>query len=55
MPALDLALGLGMEGSTADMAYAPIREPFGQVVGDIARAVVAQQPGSMRHLGAITA
>jgi hypothetical protein len=28
VPALDLALGLGMEGSTADMAYAPIREPF---------------------------
>ena len=25
VPALDLALGLGMEGSTADMAHAPIR------------------------------
>jgi hypothetical protein len=55
VPALDLALGLGMEGSTADMAYAPIREPFRQVAGDVARAVVAQQSGSMRHLGTITA
>ena len=55
VPALDLALGLRMEGSTADMAYAPIREPFRQVAGEVARAVVAQQAGPMRHLGAITA
>ena len=48
VPALDLALGLGMEGSSADMVYAPIREPFCQVAGDVARAVVAQQSGSMR-------
>ena len=54
VPALDLSLGLGMEGSTADMAYTSIREPFCQIAGDVARAVLAQQSGSMHHLSAIT-
>ena len=55
MPALDLALGLRLEGRAADMTHAPIREPIGQVAGDVTRSIVAQQPGSMRDLGAIEA
>src|SRR5262252_3713129 len=55
MPALDLALGLRVEGRAADMTHAPIREPIRQVAGDVTRSVVAQQPGSMRDLGAIAA
>ena len=55
MPALDLALGLRVEGRAADMTHAPIREPIRQVAGDVTRSIVAQQPGSMRDLGAIAA
>ena len=46
MPALDLALGLRMEGGASAMADALILEPFCQVAGDVTRSVVAQQPGS---------
>src|SRR5262249_2930352 len=36
MPSLDLALGLGMQGSAADMIKALILEPFGEIAGDVA-------------------
>jgi hypothetical protein len=55
MPALDLALGLRVEGRAADMTHAPIREPIRQIAGDVTRSIVAQQPGSMRDLGTIAA
>jgi hypothetical protein len=36
MPSFDLALGLGMQGSAADMIKALILEPFGEIAGDVA-------------------
>src|SRR6478735_2552700 len=45
MPALDLALGLGMHGSAPNMAHALGLDIVGQFAGDIAGAVVAKQPG----------
>ncbi len=44
MPALDLALGLWVIGGAANVLHVSVVEPFGQVTGDIARAVVGQQP-----------
>ena len=38
VPALDLALGLGMEGRAADVADAAVLEPFRQIAGDVARS-----------------
>jgi hypothetical protein len=46
MPALDLPLGLGMIRRPADMLHVFAFEPRGQIVGDVARAVVAQKPRS---------
>jgi hypothetical protein len=45
VPALDLALGLGMAGSAAGVSM-PLYfvQPFGEIGGDVARAVVGQQP-----------
>ena len=52
VPALDLALGLGMEGSAADVADAALVEPFRQIAGNVGGTVVAEQPWSMGKLGA---
>ena len=53
VPALDLALGLGMQRRAADMIDAVVVEPFGQVAGNVARAIVAQQPGPVGDPGFI--
>ena len=45
VPALDLALGLRVVRGAADMGDALVREPVGEVAGDVGRAVVAEQPG----------
>ena len=45
MPALDLALRLGVIGAAADMIHTIFFEVFGQAASDVAGAVVAQQPG----------
>ena len=55
MPALDLALGLRMEGGSADMTHAVILEPGREIPGDVAGSVVAQQPRPMRDPGGIAA
>ena len=47
MPALDLALGLRMVRSGANMRDALAREPVGEIAGDVGRAVVAEQPRSV--------
>src|SRR5688572_18965217 len=41
MPALDLALGLRVKRSAADMAHAVGVDPFGEFAGDVGRPVVA--------------
>ena len=43
VPALDLALGLGMAGRSAHMVHACILEPLCEIAGDVARSVVAEQ------------
>ena len=55
VPALDLALGLGMERRASDMIDAMIFEPFGQITGNVARPVVAQQPGAVGDPGSARA
>src|SRR5262245_61428365 len=47
MPAFDLALGLRMQGRPANMAHALVMEPFRQIAGHVARAIVTQEPGAM--------
>ena len=51
VPALDLALGLGMEGSAPDVPDAAVLKPFRQVAGDVRRTVVAQQTWPMGNAG----
>ena len=55
MPALDLALGLGMERRAAHMAHALGFDIFRQFARDVARAIVAEQPGLVSDVGLITA
>ena len=47
VPAFDLALGLGVEGSATDMLDAVVLEPFRQIAGDVRGTVVAQQTWPM--------
>ena len=54
VPALDLALCLGMIGGAADMGHTMFFEVFGKVTGDVTWAVVAQQPGLVQHGDAVT-
>ena len=51
VPALDLALGLGMEGRAADMVHARLFEPFRQIAGNVTRPIVAQQPWPVHDPG----
>src|SRR3954467_4810140 len=53
MPALDLALGLGMEGSATNVPDAAIVEPFRQIAGDVRGTVIAQQARPICDLGAL--
>ena len=56
MPALNLALGLGMEGSATNVPDAALLEPFRQIAGDVGGTVVAQQPWwPLCDLGALAA
>ena len=43
VPALDLALGLGMIWRAADVRHFPVAEPVGEITGDVARPIVRQQ------------
>src|SRR5829696_9351876 len=44
MPALDLALSLGVIRCAPDMLDAPAVEPFGEIAGDVRGTIVGQQP-----------
>jgi hypothetical protein len=55
VPALDLALGLGVVRRSADVGDALALEPPGEVASDVGRAIVAEQPGSMEDLRGIAA
>ena len=54
MPTLNLALGLGMVGCAASMIHALLVEPFSEISGDVAGAIVRQQPGFVLDTGLIT-
>jgi hypothetical protein len=45
VPALDLALGLGVVRCTADVRDALAFEPVREIARDVGRPVVAEQPG----------
>ena len=53
MPALDLALRLRMVGRAADMAHALVVQPCGEILTDVGRAIVAEQPGPVYDGGVI--
>ena len=55
VPALDLALGLGMIGRPTDMAHVLLVQPFGQFPRDVTGTIVGQQPGSVPDMGLIAA
>ena len=44
VPALDLALCHRMIGLAPGMAHALILKPVGEIVGDVGRAIVGEQP-----------
>ena len=50
-----LALGLRMIGRAAHMLHAAIIEPFGQIAGYVAGAVVTEQPGFVLDMGLVAA
>ena len=51
MPALDLALGLGMIRRSAHMFHSAIVELFGQIAGYVAGAIVAEQSRLVLDMG----
>ena len=51
MPALDLALGLGMIKRSAHMFHSAIVELFGQIAGYVAGAIVAEQSRLVLDMG----
>ena len=53
VPALDLALGLGMHRGAAHMAHLVGLDVFRQFASDVAWAVIAEQPGFVEHRGAV--
>ena len=54
VPTLDLALGLGMIRRSAHVLHPSIVEPFGEVAGYVAGAIVAEQPGLVLDMGLVT-
>ncbi len=52
VPALDLALGLGMAWSAPDVLHAPILKPLSQIIRKVGGTIVRQQPRPVhdRHL-----
>ena len=55
MPALDLALGLWVEGCAAHVAHLVGLDVFGQFASDVAGAIVAEQAGPVQHIGVVAA
>ena len=55
VPALNLAVGLGMLGRASQLLHAPVTEPFGQIARYIGGAIVAEQPGFVLDMGLVAA
>ncbi len=54
VPALDLALGLRMERSAANMAHGFRFDIFGELPSDVAGPIVRQKARSVMHMRLIT-
>jgi hypothetical protein len=55
VPALDLTLGLRMERGAANMAHVLGVDVVRQFAGDVARAIITEQPGPVVDIGLVTA
>jgi hypothetical protein len=55
VPALNLALGLGMHRSATDVAHGVGMDVVGQFAGNVTRAIVAEQARLMLDVGLIAA
>ena len=55
MPALDLALSLGMERSPANMIHAIGADVIGQFLGDVTGPIVTEQARPVLNMGLIAA
>ena len=55
MPALDLALGLGVMRRTTHMIHAFVIEPFGKIGRDVTRSVIAEQARFVDDTGIVRA
>ena len=55
VPALDLALGLGMAWGAVNMGDATVLQPFGKIARDVTRPVIAEQSWFVHDLGAVAA
>jgi len=55
VPALDFALGLGMHWRAANMFHAFVFEVFGQILGDVRRAIIAELARFVPNPGAVAA
>ena len=55
VPALDLALGLGMVWRSANMLHAVLMKPVGQVGGDVGGAIITEQSELVNDVSLITA
>lgn len=53
VPALDLTLGHRVIGLAAGVPHSLAFEPVGQIVGDVGRAVIGEQPWTAIDLGLI--
>jgi hypothetical protein len=55
VPALDLALGLGMHRRTTGMVHALIAEPISQFTRDVTGTIIAEQAWLMKNTHITTA
>jgi hypothetical protein len=55
VPSFDFALRLRMHGRATDVFHAFLRKLFGQILGDVGRAVIAVKPGFVQNFRALAA
>ena len=55
VPALDLALGLGVHGRATDVLHASALELFGQILGNVGQSIITEKAGIVQNLGTLAA
>ncbi len=53
VPTFNLALGLGMIWRASTVFHTPVAQPFSQVAGNIAGAIVTEQPRFMNDVNLV--